>query len=51
MGCPDVSGMAGGMGIMKVIVLGGYAESLINFRGHLLAKMVKNGHEDRKSVV
>jgi len=37
--------MAGGMGIMKVIVLGGYAESLINFRGHLLAKMVKNGHE------
>jgi len=30
---------------MKVVVVAGLAESLVNFRGHLLAKMVKEGHE------
>jgi len=30
---------------MKIIVLAGLAESLLNFRGHLLSTMVKAGHE------
>lgn len=30
---------------MKIVVLGGYAKSLINFRGPLLLAMVKLGHE------
>lgn len=29
----------------KIIVIGSFAESLINFRGHLLKKMAENGHE------
>lgn len=32
--CSDVSGMAGGTEIVKVVVIGGFAESLVNFRGH-----------------
>lgn len=30
---------------MKIVVIAGLAESLVNFRGHLLAKMVREGHE------
>jgi len=30
---------------MKIVVIGGYAKSLINFRGPLLAALVKAGHE------
>ena len=29
----------------KIIIIGSYAPSLINFRGHLLKKMAENGHE------
>lgn len=29
----------------RILVVGSYAESLINFRGLLLAEMVRNGHE------
>lgn len=29
----------------KIIVIGSFAGSLINFRGHLLKKMAENGHE------
>jgi len=29
----------------RVLVLGGFAESLVNFRGDLLREMVKHGHE------
>jgi glycosyltransferase involved in cell wall biosynthesis len=29
----------------KIIVIGSYAPSLINFRGHLLKEMIKRGHE------
>lgn len=46
MGHPYVSGMAGESIIMKVVVAG-LAESLVNFRGPLLAKMVKDGHDLR----
>lgn len=30
---------------MKVLVVGGYAPSLVNFRGHLLQSLVDGGHE------
>lgn len=30
---------------MKIIMVGCLAESLINFRGHLLSQMVENGHQ------
>lgn len=30
---------------MKIIVIAGLAESLVNFRGHLLANMVREGYE------
>lgn len=30
---------------MKILVIGGYSPSLINFRGHLLQSMVDAGHE------
>ena len=29
----------------KIIVIGSFAESLVNFRGHLLKKMAENGHK------
>jgi len=31
--------------VAKIIVIGSYAESLVNFRGPLLKKMAENGHE------
>lgn len=30
---------------MKVLIIGGYAPSLVNFRGHLIACLVERGHE------
>ena len=30
---------------MRILVIGGYARSLVNFRGHLLGSMVDAGHE------
>lgn len=29
----------------KIVVIGSFAESLVNFRGHLLRKMIERGHE------
>ncbi len=34
-----------GLTLMRVVVVGSYARSLINFRGQLLQDMVNNGHE------
>jgi len=39
--------MAGESIIMKVVVVAGLAASLVNLRGPLLAKMVKEGHDLR----
>jgi glycosyltransferase involved in cell wall biosynthesis len=30
---------------MKVLIIGGYSPSLVNFRGHLLHSMIRAGHE------
>lgn len=48
MGCADVSGVVGstiGINMARVLMMGGYAESLVNFRGALLREMVACGHE------
>lgn len=30
---------------MKIIIIGGLASSLVNFRGHLISSLIKDGHE------
>lgn len=38
-------GDKGSEGMSRIIIIGGYARSLINFRGDLIEKLVKDGHE------
>lgn len=43
----DVSGLAGGkwLAMASIIIVGGYAPSLVNFRGELIKRFVSLGHQ------
>lgn len=45
MGCVDVSGVVGRSKLSRIVVVGGFAESLRLFRGDLLLALHKAGHE------